>query len=79
MKKLIKRLIHIWIFGNGRRWNHFIDAKGTILTANHVIEKAKMIRIMAGDKILDAKVVADAGLDIAILKVEGRNCDRVTQ
>lgn len=51
----------------------FIDAKGTILTANHVIEKAKTIRIMAGEKILEAKVVAaDAGLDIAILKVEGQ-------
>jgi S1-C subfamily serine protease len=50
------------------------------LTANHVIEKSRTIRIMAGDRLLDAKVLAaDAGLDIAILKIEGQGylrCER---
>lgn len=58
---------------SGSRGSGFIiDDRGYLLTAHHVIDKAKDIEVrLAGAERLNARVVAaDAQLDLAILKVQ---------
>ena len=50
----------------------FIDTQGYILTAQHVIDKAKEIevRTAAGQRVAARLVVADSQLDLALLKIQ---------
>jgi serine protease Do len=52
-----------------------ISPDGYILTNNHVVDKAKDIRVALNDgRVLDAKLVGRAGeIDVALIKVEGAN------
>jgi serine protease Do len=52
-----------------------IDKEGYILTNNHVVEKASVIKVtLSDDKEYDAKVVGkDAKTDIALIKINTRN------
>jgi len=50
----------------------FIDSEGYILTAQHVIDKAKEIEVRTADgqRIAARPVVADSQLDLALLKIQ---------
>jgi S1-C subfamily serine protease len=62
--------------GSGFVW----DATGIIVTNNHVIENARQIEIVLGDKtVLRARVIGtDPSVDIAVLKVEAPTGRRLT-
>src|SRR2546421_4919442 len=57
-----------------------IDANGTILTNNHVVEGAEKITVqMSDNKVYDAKVVGtDEPSDLAVVKIEAGNLPYLT-
>ncbi|MDO8303171.1 MAG: Rcs stress response system protein RcsF [Sedimentisphaerales bacterium] len=57
----------------------FVDKAGYLVTAHHVIERAKRIQIKTVSGMLAAKVLfGDAATDIAILKVEGNDFEALS-
>lgn len=51
----------------------FVTPDGYLITAHHVVAKAKTYKINLNGKILEAKLIkADAANDMALLKVDGR-------
>jgi serine protease Do len=57
----------------------FIDGEGHILTNNHVVDKAKSLKvILSNDKMADVTVVStDRQNDLALLKVNTTNIDKI--